>query len=544
MKNTFWSLAVGLIGCQMMVFGPAEATQKRMESSPKNFESMQQKVDAYALVELKADVSGLGSGDAQMLPFLTEAAKQIDQLFWIQAFGEKRLLDTIKDSSTRDFVSIQYGPWDRLNGNVPFVEGFGTKPSGANFYPHDMTEAEYAALSDPLKTSQYTMLRRDAKGQLKVIPYSVYFQPQLVRISELLLRAAQTAEDQGFKKYLSLRAKDLLRDDYLESDMAWMDMKHNAVDFVVGPIENYEDQRYGNKTAFEAYLLVKDKAWSKKLERFSALMPQLQASLPCAPKYKNETPALGNDMNVYQALYYAGDCNAGSKTIAINLPNDERVQLSKGSRKLQLKNTMQAKFDKILVPIADLLIDPSQRNYIRFDAFFENVMFHEVAHGLGIKNTINNSGSVRSVLKEQYSGIEEAKADILGVYMVNRLVEMKELKRMEMEAYVTFLAGIFRSVRFGVSSAHGRANMLEFNFLHERGAFVRDAKTGLYTVNREKMRKAVAELGGLILTLQGEGNYAGTVALMEKYSVMGDQLRQDLAKVSSANIPKDIRFKQ
>jgi hypothetical protein len=204
---------------------------------------------------------------------------------------------------------------------------------------------------------------------------------------------------------------------------------------------------------------------------------------------------------------------------------------------------MQAKFDRILVPISDLLIDPSQKKYIRFDAFFENVMFHEVAHGLGIKNTLNGSGSVRSVLKDQYSGIEEAKADILGVFMVNKLVEMKELQRQEMEAYVTFLAGIFRSVRFGVSSAHGRANMLEFNFLHERGAFVRDTKTGYYRVNQIKMRQAVAELGGVILKLQGEGDYAGTVRLMEKYSVMGEQLSDDLSKVAKADIPKDIRFK-
>lgn len=512
-------------------------------SISKEVNRMQKKVDAYALVELKADLSGLGKGDVAMLPFLKEAAKIIDQLFWMQAFGDKSVFDTIQDKATRDFVAIQYGPWDRLNGNEPFVKGYGEKPAGANFYPLDMTEAEYEKLADPDKKSLYSMIRRDERGGLKVIPYSEYFKPQLTKISELLLKAAATAQDKGFKKYLTLRAKDLLSNEYLASDMAWMDMKDNAVDFVIGPIENYEDQRYGNKAAFESYLLVKDKVWSKKLERFSALMPKLQASLPCEPKYKMEKPATGNDMNVYEALYYAGDCNSGSKTIAINLPNDERVQLSKGSRKLQLKNTMQAKFDQILLPISDLLIDPAQKKYIRFDAFFENVMFHEVAHGLGIKNTLNGSGSVRSVLKDQYSGIEEAKADILGVYMVNKLVEMKELQRKEMEAYVTFLAGIFRSVRFGVSSAHGRANMLEFNFLYERGAFVRDSKTGYYKVNQANMRQAVADLGGVILKLQGDGDYAGTVKLMEKYSVMGQQLVDDLAKVAAADIPKDIRFK-
>jgi hypothetical protein len=258
-----------------------------------------------------------------------------------------------------------------------------------------------------------------------------------------------------------------------------MAMKTSNIDFVVGPIENYEDRLFGYKAAHEAFVLVKDLDWSAQLEKFTSMLPDLQKGLPVPAEYKAETPGTDSDMNVYYALYYGGDCNAGSKTIAINLPNDSEVQLKVGSRKLQLKNSMQAKFEKILVPIADILIDESQRKYITFDAFFENTTFHEVAHGMGIKNTINEMGEVRTALKDYYSSIEEAKADIMGLYLVTKLYEMGEITSGEvMNNYVTFFAGIFRSSRFGASSAHGRANMLTLKYFAANNAF--DSATQWY----------------------------------------------------------------
>ena len=267
------------------------------------------------------------------------------------------------------------------------------------------------------------------------------------------------AEDPGLRAYLNARAAALMSNEYRESDMLWMDMKNNALDIVIGPIENYEDQLNGYKAACEAYVLVKDMSWSERLKKYAAMLPELQKSLPVPDEYKQESPGTNSDLNAYDVIYYSGDCNAGSKTIAINLPNDEEVQLKKGSRRLQLKNTMRAKFDLILVPIANLLIVPEQRKHITFNAFFSNTMFHEVAHGLGIKNTINGKGRVRENLREAAGALEEGKADILGLYMVTELFNSGQLTEGELEDYyVTFMASVFRSVRFGASSAHGKAN--------------------------------------------------------------------------------------
>ncbi|HOW31445.1 MAG TPA: Zn-dependent hydrolase, partial [Bacteroidales bacterium] len=335
-----------------------------------------------------------------------------------------------------------------------------------------------------------------------------------------------------------------LTDDYFASDMAWMDMKTNTIDFVVGPIENYEDELFGYKAAHEAAILVKDKEWSKKLEKYAAMLPALQKELPCDPKYKQEVPGTDSDLNAYNILYYAGHTNCGGKTIAINLPNDEKVQLAKGSRRLQLKNAMQAKFDKILVPIADVLIDPSQRANIKFDAFFGNVMFHEVAHGLGIKNTINGKGNIREALKEQYSGWEEGKADILGLYMVTKLIEKGELQGITVEdAFVTYMAGLIRSVRFGAAEAHGKANMMCFNFFEDKGAFKLNPD-GTYKVDMEKTRQAMNEWSAFILQIEGEGDYQQAVDYMAANGKVRDELKTGLEKLKTANIPKDVVFEQ
>ena len=271
--------------------------------------------------------------------------------------------------------------------------------------------------------------------------------------------AAKLREAAGLATYLGLRADALESDNYQPSDMAWLDMKENPIDVVIGPIETYEDLLFGAKAAHEGFVLIKDMEWSERLARFAALLPSLQESLPVADEYKAETPGTDSDLNAYDAVYYAGDANAGAKTIAINLPNDEEVQLAKGTRRLQLKNAMQAKFDEIMVPITRELIVEDQQEYVVFDAFFGNTMFHEVAHGLGVKNTITGMGTVREALLEHASPMEEGKADVVGLHMVTQLLERGELAEPSVEHhYVTFLAGIFRSVRFGAASAHGRAN--------------------------------------------------------------------------------------
>ena len=503
--------------------------------------------DIYANVPLKADLSALSERHRQMLVLLIEASSVMDDLFWRQAFRDDYAdwLATIGVAETRRFAELNYGPWDRLAEDRPFMEGFGDKPLGANFYPVDITTEEFDEAPLEGKAGLYSLIRRDETGQLVVLPYHVAYSAELGRAAALLRDAANLSEHEGFANYLRIRADALVTDDYQPSDLAWMDVKTNPIELVIGAIETYEDRLFGYKAAYESYVLLKDQEWSERLAKFAAFLPELQEGLPVPDELKAETPGLDSDVNAYDVLYYAGHSNAGSKTIAINLPNDEQVQLQKGTRRLQLKNAMRAKFEQILEPVADVLIDESQRQHISFDAFFANTMFHEVAHGLGIKNTINGKGTVREALRDLASSMEEGKADVLGLYMITGLHEAGELGEVDLrDNYVTFMAGIFRSIRFGASSAHGKANMVRFNFFAERGAFVRDSETGTYRVDFDRMGEAMTALSELLLTLQGTGDYAATAALMDEKGLIGAGLRSDLDRLTKADIPVDIEFTQ
>lgn len=500
----------------------------------------------YATVRLTADTSQLNANQKEAVKEMIAAARIMDKLFWRQAYGDQdALLSLVKDEATKNYIRINYGPWDRLQANEPFVEGFQDKPLGARFYPHDMTKAEFEAADFPGKIDLYTMVRRDPSGKLFSVGYNEYFRPELEACARHLKRASDLVEEPGLKNYLSLRAEALVSNKYQESDLAWMDMKDNPLDIVVGPIETYEDRLYGHRAAFEGYVLIKDLEWSKKLARYAKFLPELQRDLPVEEKYKRETPGTDSDLNAYDVVFYAGDCNAGSKTIAINLPNDEEVQLRKGSRRLQLKNAMKAKYDKILVPISEVLIAEDQRSNITFDAFFANTMFHEVAHGLGIKKVVGSQDGelVKTALKELSGTLEEGKADLLGVFMIEGLTRRGELPAENLQDhYITFLAGIFRSIRFGASSAHGVANLVRFNFFKEKGAFQRDRATGLYRVDLKKMAKATEDLTRITLQFQGDGDYEGAKKFVDKYGQVGGQLREDLARLKE--IPTDIVFEQ
>jgi len=538
MKNKIVNLFSVIIAA--IIISSCGAPEKEVKSD------MQKKLDEYAEVELTSDISHLTDNQKEMLGYLFEAAQLMDDIFWQEAYGDKEeLLNSISDPAAKKFVKINYGPWERLNDNKPFIEGYGKKPAGANFYPSDMTKEEFEVLDADDKTSLYTLIRRNNDGELYTIPYHEAFKKETTKAVEFIRKAAELAEDEGFKKYLSLRAEALETDNYYESDVAWMEMKNNDIDFIVGPIENYEDALYGYKAAHESFILIKDQEWSKKLDKFAAFLPQFQKDLPVPQEYKNETPGSDSDLGAYDAVYYAGDCNAGSKTIAINLPNDEQVRLDKGSRKLQLKNSMKAKFDRILVPIANMVIHPEQRKHVKFDAFFENTMFHEVAHGLGLGNTIDGEQTVREALKEYYTSIEEGKADILGLYIVDKLYEMGELTSGEvMDNYVTFMAGIFRSARFGAASSHGKANMMRFYYFQKEGAFTKDSETGTYKVDFEKMKTAMNKLTKKILIIQGDGDFEQAKAWVKADGKIKEELQKDLDKINEAGIPRDIVFKQ
>jgi hypothetical protein len=535
-----------LVGASILLLFSGCKNGKK-ENTTTQDSTMKKKIEQFAEVELNYDISKLSDKDKKILSILFDVADIMDELFWDQTFGldkKKQVLDTLKDEFARKYFLINYGPWERLNDNKPFLAGFGEKPLGANYYPADMTKEEFEKFQNENKNSQYTLLRRDEKGKLVVMWYHEAYKDQLQKAHDLLLQAAELTDNPNFKKYLQLRAKALITSDYFESDMAWMDMKDNLIDFVVGPIENYDDHLFEKKTSFESFILIKDLDWSKKLEKYVKVLPDLQKQLPVDEKYKKEKPGSSSDMNVYYVLYYAGDCNAGSKTIAINLPNDERVQLQKGTRKLQLKNAIQAKFDKILVPIAKQLIDSTQLGQVIFDQFFNNVMFHEVSHGLGIKYVVGTKTPVRDALKETYSSIEECKADIGGLFIIKKLREMGLITEGTMEQnYITYVAGIFRSVRFGAASAHAKANLLAFNHFMEKGAVERK-ENGKYFIHVDKMPEAVESLLNKILTIQGDGNYDAAKKWLEKDAVMPDFMKKDLEKVNQSGIPVDIIFKQ
>ena len=503
--------------------------------------------EIYADFTLTADLSVYTEEQREMIGLLIDASQIMDDLFWKQAYGDdyESWLGSIGVAETRLFADQNYGPWDRLEGLKPFMEGVGAKPPGANFYPRDMSREEFDEAFLPGKADHYSLVRRNAAGELTLIPYHVAYADELSAAANLLHQAADLAVSADFANYLKLRAAALISDDYQLSDMYWMDVKDNEIDVVIGPIEFYEDQIFNYRAAYSSYVLLKDLEWSARLARFAAFLPELQKNLPVPDEYKQESPGSDSDLNAYDVVYYAGDSNAGSKTIAINLPNDEEVQLAKGTRRLQLKNAMQAKFEKILTPIADVLVDDSQRQHVSFDAFFANIMFHEVAHGLGVKNTIDGKGTVREALLEISSSVEEGKADILGLYMITELFEAGELGDVALEDYyVTFMAGVFRSIRFGASSAHGKANMVRFNYFMERGAFVRDAESGKYRVDFERMGEAMAGLSHDLLVLQGDGDYEGAIALTNSQGVISSQLQADLDRLTAASIPVDITFNQ
>jgi hypothetical protein len=515
-------------------------------ATPAADSAVQQHLADYARVKLTADLSGLDADQKKMLGLLIDAADVTNAIYWQQSWGDKAvLMAKIADPDVRAFAELNYGPWDRLDNDRPFVAGIDPRPAGAQFYPADMSKAEFEQADLKDKASLYTLLRRDAAGKLTTVPYHVAYKTELDKAAGLLREAAKLARDKGFAHYLTMRADALQSDDYQPSDLAWMEMKSNPVDIVIGPIETYEDQLFGYKASYESYVLVKDQAWSKRLARFAKYLPELQRELPVDAKYKAETPGSDADLNAYFAVYYAGDANVGAKTIAINLPNDEQVQLKKGTRRLQLENVMQAKFDTIMLPIAKQLIAEDQQKHLTFDAFFQNTMFHEVAHGLGIKNTLDGKGTVREALKDQASSFEEGKADVLGLYMVAKLADKGELDKARlMDNYVTFLAGILRSVRFGASDAHARANMVRFNFFQQAGAFSRDPATGRYRVDFDKMTAAMNALSAKLLTIQGDGDYAAAKALTDSMGNVDATLAGDLKKLDAAHIPVDVTFEQ
>jgi hypothetical protein len=531
---------------------------------------------SYKTLPLTTDLSSLSEVEKQTLRHLIDAAKVADEIFWQQAWGDKKLLlDRVKNDTLKRFIELNYGPWDRLNNNVPFVQGMGEKPKGAGFYPANITQAEWDQWNNPQKNNPYSVVKRDESGKLFSEPYHTAYRENMIEMVKHLSLAANTIrqEDERFANFLIERCNGLMQGEYNSSDIHWLGLLNNRLDIIIGPIENYEDEFQGIRTAFESYVMVRDMTWTQKLEKYVSLLPSLQQSLPVDAAYKPtlamnspqssmpagnadamvvieaplpgapDGPKPGSSLAVFDVIYYAGHNNAGSKTIAVNLPNDEKLQQEYGTRRSQLKNVMQAKFDNMVKPIAGLMLVETQAAKVNFDAFFNNVMFHEVAHGLGVKNTVDGKATVREALGADFSPIEECKSDVLGLYMVTKLLETGELTGNIDDFYVTFVAGTFRSVRFGAASAHGKANMIIFNTLFSKGAVSRQ-KNGKYLVNVPEMKKIISNLAAELLTLQGDGNKAGVSNMLSTRAVISETLKADLVSIEKAGIPVDLIFEQ
>ncbi len=559
-------LVVLLIGCgrkeETKMKTDAKSAQKAaLKGAPaiKDFENIQavkKQIAKLASVEITYESAGLSENEKKAVELMVNAAKYMDAIFLRQVYIKNNAIKKeLKQKKTpeyqvlRKYFNINAGPFDRLNDDKPFINLKEQKPLGANFYPGDMTKQEFEAFikANPDKekafTSNLTIIQRK-KGKLQAVPYSIAYKLPLDASAKYLRAAAQLVDNASLKKYLNSVADAFASNDYFKSDMDWMDLKDHKIEVVFGPYEVYEDRLFGYKSAFEAFITIVDQAESKKLAVIGKYLDQVENNFPLDPKYKNFKRGSSSPIFVVNEVFTAGDTKAGTQTIAFNLPNDERVREAKGSKKVMLKNIARAKFDKCWTPIAKKVLVPSLLPLTSFDAFFNHILMHEVSHGLGPGNIKKNGKdtSVSKELKELYPTIEEAKADVLGLWSLKFLVEKGVLpKALQKAIYPTYLGGIFRSVRFGTSSAHGGSNAIQLNYILEKSGFLVDPQTALYAVhpNTKKMDDAVKQLAREILEIEATGDYDRAKKFMNKYCLVTPQLQQALDKLK--NVPVDIR---
>ena len=536
-------------------------------AAPASVDELNKMARRFAPVELKADTSKLSAGDRKAIVKLIEAAKIIDVLQLRQRWeGNEALWSALQKDATPlgkarlDYFWLNKGPWSILDGNVSFLpaEMAGIKvpqkkPEGANFYPSGASKAAIEAWINSLSAADkeqaqwfFTTIRADAGGQFKIVKYSEEYQPELERLAALLREAAAATDNASLKKFLTLRADAFLSNDYLASDFAWMDLD-SPVDVTVGPYETYNDELFGYKAAFEAYVSIRDQKETEKLNFFAQHMQELEDNLPLDPQYRNPKVGALAPMVVVNQVYGAGDGNMGVQTAAYNLPNDERIISQRGSKRVMLKNIQEAKFKSTLTPISKLVLKPADQKDVDFDSFFTHILAHEIMHGLGPHATKANgvASTPRQDLKETYSTIEEAKADITGLYALMHMMDKGQLKNSlgqgeaaERKLYTTFLASAFRTLHFGLTSSHARGMAIQVNYLLDKGGFVAHGD-GVFSVDFKKIKQAVLDLDREFLTIEATGDYARAKDMMAKYVVIRPEVQQALDKMKA--VPNDIR---
>lgn len=512
------------------------------DNSPKS--PFSRRVSDYAVVSIETpDLSGITDNGKEVLNLYRFAADEIDAIYWEQYFGDKNaLLGSFSDPVQKTFAEINYGPWDRADGKS-FVDGYGDRLPGAGFYPADMTAAEFEAWDNPDKLSPYTMIRRAEDGSLQAVWFHDAYREHIVKIVNYLKAAADITIKPSVREYLLSKAQALQTDNYYESSVKWLEMDDSKMDLVIGPNESADDQLLGIKRSYEAFVLLKNEARTAELMQYVSRIGEFQEGLPGNPAYKSFQPGTGSNIFSCDALYYAGKANAGIKVIALNLPFDPDVQRDKGTRTILLENVIRAKFNSIVAPAGDVLLTADDAVHLSPDAFYWNVVFREVAHGLGVKETVNGLGSVDEALGNEALTFEEVKTLAAGVLLVCQLQNHFDIHHLftKEDALATFFASLVRAERFGEGSALGRANTIIYNYLREAGAFERNA-SGRYSLNYEKMGKALEELTALVLETQATGNRDYAMQFEEKYSRRSEDYKADLRNLGLEKIPVDIRF--
>ena len=541
-------LIYSLFMLSLMVLGCEKQTEQTEEMT-----MVEKTIAKFVPTELKYDANSLDERQKMVVQKLYEASKIMDEIFLDQVYSKNyQIREDLKKQDTEEakehleLFNIMFGPFDRLDHDSPFI-GTEKKPLGANFYPEDMTKEEFENWInnnpdfEKSFTSEFTVIRRE-NGKLIAVPYSIYWMDKLTEASKLLKEAAEYADNPSLKKYLLSRAVAFLTDDYYQSDMDWMDLKDHTIEIVIGPYEVYEDGLFNYKASFESFLTIKDPVESKKLDVFKQYLRDMEIHLPIPDQYKNFERGSESPLAVVNEIFTAGDTKAGVQTLAFNLPNDERVRKAKGSKKVMLKNVAQAKYDKLLIPIAEIVLDPDQMQYVTFNSFFTHSLMHEMSHGIG-PGFIKIDGrdtEVKKELKETYSTMEECKADILGMYNNIFMIEKGVFpESFEKETYVTFLAGTFRSVRFGINEAHGGGNAIIYNYLLEKGAYEYNTETKKVKVNFEKIGPALKDLANLILMIQANGDYQGAKDLIANYVVNAPSMATLRGELG--HLPVDIK---
>lgn len=550
----FWTKAITIT--VLLSFAPLiSGSQKRRSQKAAGDPELAKKISRFAPTVLTADTSRLSPGDRKALKKIIEAAKLMDPLFLRQVWSGNEALKqkleadkTVVGRQRLHYFLINDGPWSRLDGDEPFIEGVPReKPPHANYYPDDMTKEEFntwvAGLSDeekPKATGFFYLIRRGDDGKLKTVPYSEAYAEFLGPAAKLLQEAAALTTNSTLKDFLTKRAVAFASNDYYASDVAWMDLDA-PIDVTIGPYETYEDKLFSYKAAFEAYVTLRDQGESDKLARFSQYLQELENNLPLDARYRNPKLGAASPIRVVNNVFGSGEGDSGVQTAAFNLPNDERVVKEKGSKRVMLKNVQEAKFRKTLMPISREVLAPAQQPLLSFESFFTHILAHELMHGLGPHNIVVNGQetTVRKQLKELSSAMEEAKADITGLWALQYLIDKGVVdKRMERSLYTTFLASTFRSVRFGITEAHGRGIALQFNYLADEGAIEVNEGAGTFSVNRSKIKEAVRKLTQEILTLQAEGSYEKAKAMLDKYAVIRPPMQKALDRLK--DVPVDI----